>query len=88
MPGKTPGNGKESNEIVTGKDLRNITSLKQPPPEFAARINPGANRSGSNLQAASRHGLRTIISPSHTIASRIRTLIVMRGIKTRQRMYP
>ncbi len=44
LPGKTPGNGKESNEIVTGKDLRNIASLKQPPPEFAARINLGANR--------------------------------------------
>ena len=46
MSGKTPFNGKEANVVVSGKDLRNIVPLKQPPPEFVARMTPGANRSG------------------------------------------
>jgi hypothetical protein len=57
MSGKVPGNGKESNEIVTGKDLRNIAPLKQPPPEFAARLTPGANRPG--VQSTDRLAPRT-----------------------------
>jgi hypothetical protein len=50
--GRSPGNGIESNEIITGKDLRTLTTLKQPPPEFASRPAPGTPRSG--VQSSSR----------------------------------
>jgi len=50
--GQSPGNGIESNEIITGKDLRTLTALKQPPPEFASRPAPGTPHSG--VQSTSR----------------------------------
>jgi len=58
--GRSPRNGIESHEIVTGKDLRTITPLKQPPPEFASRPAPGPQRSG--IQSTSRIAPRTPVS--------------------------
>jgi FecR protein len=53
---KAPDHGNDSNEIVSGKDLRNIMQLKQPPPEFASRTVPVADRPGvqSTIRLAPR----------------------------------
>lgn len=40
--GQSPKNGIEQNQIVSGKDLRNLTPLKQPPQEFASHPAPGS----------------------------------------------
>jgi hypothetical protein len=57
MSAKAPGKGSESNQIVSGKDLRNIAPLRQPPPEFAARIAPGLNQPG--IKSTTRVAPRT-----------------------------
>jgi hypothetical protein len=57
ISGKTPGSGKEFNEIVSGKDLRNIIPLQRPPAEFAARMIPGPNHAG--IQSTTRLAPRT-----------------------------
>ena len=45
--GRSPGNGNENHEIMSGKELRNIAPLKQPPPEFASHPVPGAQHPGT-----------------------------------------
>ena len=45
-PVRGPRNGNESNEIVTGKEPRSTTVLKEPPREFNSRLASSAPRSG------------------------------------------
>src|SRR5882672_8318243 len=56
--GTSPRNRNGSNQVVAGRDLQNVTSLKQPPAEFAPRPSPGMQR--SRLASA----VRTIPQPS------------------------
>lgn len=45
-PGRSPRNGNEGNEIVTGKELQSATVLKEPPREFGSSLAPLKPRSG------------------------------------------
>ena len=44
--GRSASNGSASTELITGKELGNVTPLVQPPAEFASRAAPGTPRSG------------------------------------------
>ncbi len=44
---RAPLNDISSNEVVTGKSLQNVTPLKQPPQEFASRLEPRAAPGGA-----------------------------------------
>ena len=45
-PVQPRGNGNEGNEIVTSKELRGATVLKEPPREFDSRVAPASAHSG------------------------------------------
>jgi hypothetical protein len=50
--GRASGSGIDSNVVLAGKDLRTISSLKQPPAEFASHLAPGTPHSG--VQSSNR----------------------------------
>ncbi|MBZ5699954.1 MAG: FecR domain-containing protein [Acidobacteriia bacterium] len=45
-PSQSPRNGNGSNEILSGKGLRSVTPLKQPPQEISSQPGPGTSGSG------------------------------------------
>lgn len=45
-PVRSPRNGNEGNEIVTGKELQSATALKEPPREFGSSLAPFKPHSG------------------------------------------
>ncbi len=59
-PGTPLRNRNEANQIVAGKQLQNVTPLKQPPAEFASRPVSGTSRSGL------ASSVRTMPQPSET----------------------
>jgi len=77
-PSQFPRNGNESNEIVSGKDLRSVTPLKQPPQEIASQLGPGA--SGSGIHSTIRIAPWTLNNnPSIVFDNRTHTFINRNG---------
>ena len=77
-PGQSPRNGNESNEIVSGKDLRSVTPLKQPPQEIASQPEPAA--SGSGIHSTIRIAPPTLNNnPSIVFDNRTHTFINRNG---------
>ena len=67
-PVRSPRNGNEGNEIVTGKELQSATVLKELPREFGSSLASFKPRSGISSPFAGSRTPRMAIIPSSSIA--------------------